>query len=265
MSMNAKQMYEAGHLTQAVAEVTGIVKARPSDTSARTFLFELLCFDGQLDRAEKQLDAIGQLDSKSEWGVQVFHNIVAAERARRRLFSDGLKPQFVLDPPAYIQWHLEAINRIREGNYAEAQSLLDRSESERPETPGTLNGKRFDDLRDCDDVLAPVLELMVLQDYIWLPFEQIRSIEITPPERPRDLIWAPVRLVTADGVQRSGYVPALYHRSHEHEDELLKLGRATDWSTFDDGPTVGYGMRTLLAGDDAVGILECRQLELTSG
>ena len=259
--MNGQAAYQAGHLTQAVAEVTGIVKARPSDTSARTFLFELLCFDGQLDRAEKQLDAIGQLDSKSEWGVQVFRNILNAERSRRRLFSDGVKPQFVLDPPAYIQLHLDAVNRLREGNAAEALSLLERSEEARPELPGTLNGAAFDDLRDCDDVLAPVLEFMVLQDYIWLPFEQIKSIEITAPERPRDLIWAPVRLTTIDNVQRSGYVPALYHRSYEHEEETLKLGRATDWKTFDDGPTVGYGTRTLLAGDDAVGILECRQLE----
>src|SRR5262245_47231144 len=114
--MNAQQLYEAGRLAEAVAETTAAVKTRPTDTAARTFLFELLCFSGDLDRADKQLDAIAQLDSQSEWAVQVYHNLLHAERLRRRLFSAGQKPEFLLDPPAYVGTCLEAINRLREGN-----------------------------------------------------------------------------------------------------------------------------------------------------
>jgi type VI secretion system protein ImpE len=100
--MEAKQCFEAGNLAGAIEAVTAEVKARPTDTVRRTFLFELLCFAGEFDRAQKQLDAVGQVDSQSEWAVQVYTNILHAERARRRLFRDGLRPEFLLDPPAYV-------------------------------------------------------------------------------------------------------------------------------------------------------------------
>ena len=45
-------------------------------------------------------------------------------------------------------------------------------------------------------------------------------------------------------------------------DEAVKLGRVTDWSGADKGPVRGMGLRTFLCGDDALSILEWRNLEL---
>ncbi|HEX4128840.1 MAG TPA: type VI secretion system accessory protein TagJ [Pirellulales bacterium] len=260
--MDIKQLFADGDLTAAIAGVTQQVKSRPTDLSARTLLFELLCFAGELDRAEKQLDAIAQLDEKSEWAVQVYRNLIAAERKRRRLFSEGLKPEALLDWPPYVRLHLEAINRLREGHPDEARAALDEAEDMYPAVTGSADGRTFDDLRDCDDLLSPVLELMVLQDYLWLPLEQVRSLEITAPERPRDLLWIPVRLTLTDGAERSGYMPVRYHGSHEHADDQVKLGRLTDWSAEPGGPTTGQGMRTLLVGDEALGLLEMRNVSI---
>ena len=225
--MSAKQLFEAGDLSAAIATLTQEIKSNPGDAQRRTFFFELLCFAGELDRADKQLDVVAQQDVQSEWGVQVYRNILAAERNRRRLFSDGLKPEFLLDPPDYLHLHLDAINRLRENQPAEALELLERSEDARPVFAGELNGKPFEEFRDCDDVLAPVLELIILRDYIWLPFEQIRELEVSPPERPRDLIWAPARVALSDGTERRGYVPTLYCDSHRSADDLVKLGNET--------------------------------------
>ena len=38
---------------------------------------------------------------------------------------------------------------------------------------GTLNDQPVEGLRDADDLLAPILEVMVLRDYIWVPWSQI--------------------------------------------------------------------------------------------
>ncbi|HVA51443.1 MAG TPA: type VI secretion system accessory protein TagJ [Pirellulales bacterium] len=258
--MEAKQLFEQGDLAGAIQAVTAEVKARPTDATRRTFLFELLSFAGDLDRAERQLEAIGHLDAASEWPVQVYKNILHAERLRRRLFSDGLRPEFLLDPPPYAQLHLDAVNRLREGRPGEAQEVLGRAEAMRPAVQGDLNGQACDEIRDCDDLLAPFLEVIVLRDYVWLPWEQLKELEVAQPERPRDLLWLPARIVLVDGSQRRGYLPTLYCGSHEHTDDRVKLGRITDWKQTDDGPTVGVGLHTLLAGDDAVGLLDVRHV-----
>ena len=110
--------------------------------------------------------------------------------------------------------------------------------------------------QDCDDVLAPVLELIILRDYVWLPLEQVRELEIMKPERPRDLIWIPVRLVLQDDSQRRGYMPVLYPGTHQHPDDQVKLGRKTDWQETDDGPVRGIGQKMFLHGEDAISLLE---------
>ncbi|HWA97551.1 MAG TPA: type VI secretion system accessory protein TagJ [Pirellulales bacterium] len=262
--MDAKQLYTSGDLKGAVAAVTQQVKSRPTDLAARTLLFELLAFSGELDRAEKQLEAVGQLDNKAEWAVQVYTNLLAAERNRRRVFNEGLKPEFLLDPPAWVHEHLAAIGRLRENHGSQASEALDKAADMYPSLSGEADGRPFDDLRDCDDLLGPMLEIMILRDYIWLPLEQVRSIEITPPERPRDLVWIPIRLVLIDETQRSGYMPVLYNGSHESGDDQLRLGRLTDWTNSDGGPTRGLGMRTLLVGDEAMGILELGNVSINA-
>lgn len=253
--MTAQQHFEAGQLADAIAAATDEVRNNPSRVDSRTLLFELLCFCGNFDRAEKQLDALAQLDSKAEWAVQVYRNILAAERNRRRLWSEGLAPEFLFDPPSYIQLHLQAINRLREGNAAEATTLLDESAQQRAEVLARRDDGPAAEFQDCDDVLAPVLELIILRDYLWVPLEQVRELEISKPERPRDLIWAPVRLELQDGSQRRGYMPVLYPGTHEHTDDQIKLGRKTDWRETG-GPVLGVGQKMFLHGDDAISLLD---------
>jgi type VI secretion system protein ImpE len=254
--MDVKQLFDSGDLAGAIDALTEEVKAHPADPARRTFLFELLAFAGQFDRAAKQLDVVSHQNVETEWATQVYANILHAEQARARVFNEGLKPEFLLDPPDYIHWHLEAINRLRQGQGDEARALLDRAEVARPALGGRAGDKPFEDFRDCDDVLAPILELVLIRDYIWLPLEQVRQLEISRPERPRDLLWAPVRIVLADDTSRRAYMPCLYCGSHSHTDNQVKLGRMTDWKSWPGGTVSGVGLREFLVGDDIRPVLE---------
>lgn len=258
--MTASDFFKAGKLQQAIDAQTAEVKSVPGDPGKRTFLFELLCFAGELDRAEKQLAMVAQGGNQAEWAVQVYNNILAAERSRRRLFSDGQKPEFLREPPEYAHYHLEAINRLREDRPAEASEWLRKSAEMRPRLQGECNGRPFQEFRDSDDVLAPFLEIIILRDYAWLALEQLQELEVSAPQRARDLIWAPARLVLADGTQQRGYLPVLYPNTHDHPDEQVKLGRMTDWRAAEGGPTLGVGQRVFLAGDEEVAILEARHV-----
>src|SRR5947208_13938338 len=122
-----------------------------------------------------------------------------------------------------------------------------------------LNDQPVEGLRDADDLLAPILEVMVLRDYIWVPWSQVRELEVEKPTHPRDLIWTPARLVLADGEQRRAYLPALYPGTASAPTDALKLGRLTDWVVPEaSGPVRGVGQHLLVAGDADFGLLEVR-------
>lgn len=258
--MTASDLFKAGKLQEAIDAQTAEVRSAPADPGKRTFLFELLCFAGELDRAEKQLAVVAQGGNQAEWAVQVYSNILAAERSRRRLFSDGQKPEFLREPPEYAHYHLDAINRLREDRPAEASELLRKSAEERPRLQGECNGRPFDGFRDSDDVLAPFLEVIILRDYAWLALEHLQELEVMAPKRARDLIWAAARLVLTDGTQQRAYLPVLYPNTHEDADEQVQLGRLTDWRAAEGGPVLGVGQRVFLAGDEEVAILEARHI-----
>ena len=65
---------------------------------------------------------------------------------------------------------------------------------------GTCDGVEFEDLRDLDDLMAPLFEVLTSNGkYYWVPIEQVELIEFRPVVRPRDLLWRRVRMVVKDG------------------------------------------------------------------
>jgi len=258
--VDAKELLDAGQLSAAIEQLNQAVRSRPSDPRLRTFLFELLCFAGDYERAERQLDVIGHQSAASEVGVQVYRNILSAEHSRRRLFSDGLRPDFLFDPPPYTHLHLEAINRLRETQQAEAEGLVKQSEDVRPSLKGGIDGQPFTDVRDADDLLGPFLEVIVHSNYVWVPFEQIKHLTISPPKRLRDLLWLPGTLESHFGAVGDVFLPVLYAGSSQHADDRVKLGRMTAWNVLREGLVLGVGQRLFLVDGTERPMLEVREV-----
>jgi type VI secretion system protein ImpE len=260
--MNAGALYKAGQLQQAIDAQVQEVKKNPADPDRRVFLFELLVFAGDLDRARRQLDAVnyGQMDR--DQAVLTYRLALAAEQARRQFFREGGSPKFLSDPPEHAKLRLEAADRLREQHWAEAADLLTRADEARPPVQGLLNGKPFTSLRDADDLFASVLEVLFQGSYGWVPFEQIESVALKTPQFPRDLLWFPARLQMRDGTKGDVFLPAIYPGSHEHPDDLIKLGRTVDWPEKESGTVLGVGARLFLVGDDDVPLLDWRELQI---
>ena len=169
--MTAEEFLKAGHLSAAVEQLNHEVRSRPTDSQRRTFLFELLCFAGDCQRAERQLDVLGQQSATAEIGVEVYHHILTAEQTRHRLFSEGVQPDFLFPPPSYVSLHLEALHRLCNQQPAEAVALLEQSQRSQPPLRGSLEGQPFTEWRDGDDLLAPFLAVtMALLSISVIPF-----------------------------------------------------------------------------------------------
>ena len=260
--MNPNDLYKAAKLQDAIAALTQEVKSHPADQNLRLFLFELLTFAGDLDRARRQLELLKYNEIELETAAQGYRKLLDAEVKRRGLFAQSLAPSFLIDPPAHVELRLQAIGCLRQKQYHEATQLLEQAnQAPGSHPPGKLNGKPFDLLRDCDDLFGPVLEVMAHGNYYWLPVEQVETLTMKAPQYPRDLLWVPARLemkTSAGDV----FLPALYPGTYEHPKDEIKLGRETDWQAAEGGPTLGAGHRMYLAGDDGISILDFRELQM---
>jgi type VI secretion system protein ImpE len=263
MSETAKELFEAGRLDDAIKALNEVVKANPRAIDPRGFLAELLCFTGNLERADLQLDIIAEQDPKLAMGVALFRQLIRGEQARRQFFADGRAPELLDAPPEHLKLHIEASVLVRGGNNAEAAELLAKAEEARPQVKGTLDGRAFDDMRDLDDLTASFFEVITSNGkYYLIPMERVASVEFRAPQRPRDLIWRPAQMSVVDGPDGEVFLPAIYvPPSGSSVDTAGLLGRSTDWVGGDNAPVRGIGQRTFLVGEESVPILQLGKIE----
>jgi type VI secretion system protein ImpE len=259
--MGAKELLDQDHLSAAITELSQDIKHHPTDARLRTFLFELLCFAGEYDRAVQQLDVIGHKNDKVGIGVEIYKQLLRAEADRRRYFVHGLKPRFLSEVPEHVALTMDANNQLREGHATEAKALHERVQSLRPPLRGRMKGHPFASFRDSDDRTAGILEVLLRDSYVWVPFERIRKIVVPQPKHLRDLLWTPVSIETEDGAAGEAFLPVLYTGSESNADDKVRLGRITEWLDLGAGLAGGIGQKTFLVDDREVSILEIGELE----
>jgi type VI secretion system protein ImpE len=227
--MTADELFKAGQLQEAISAQTAAVKKSPTDVDARYMLFVLLCFAGELERADKALDVLANQDQKIQTGTLVYHQLLASEWERRKVYEDNTSPVLPPDAPAYASLRIEALTCLRAGDADAAERKLDEAVELTPECHGKLNGEAFEALRDYDDVLGSVFEIFAGGRYIWMPISQVRSMQFSEPETALDTLWRQVKLEDSDGVVADVHLPVLYQPSYGHDHDAVKLGRMTDW------------------------------------
>jgi type VI secretion system protein ImpE len=260
--VSAGELFREGRLRDAIAAATARVRREPGAAASRVLLAELLLFAGNLERADVQLDTAGTIDPSLGIAIAEFRQLLRAEQARGQLLSEGRVPAFLDDQPTDAQRAaLACVVAIRAGDLGAATVQVAASEAARPVVAFMLGDRRFDDLRDADDVIGGSLEVLTpTGKYLWVPFERIAALTLHPPERPRDLFWRRATLEVDGGPSGEVYVPALYPCDAAESDEALRLGRATDWRDLADGLTRGVGQRVFMAGEEGVPVMELTSL-----
>lgn len=229
--MTAKQFLDENQVREAERSLNRLLRHSPGDLKQRTFLFELLCFSGQYDRAEKQLEVLANNSREAETGATFYRAMLHGERLRHETFR---KQEFPRVPASQA-------------------------------SAGTLNGRRFESIRDADPEVGARLEVYAAGAYLWIPFADIASVKIEPPRRLRDTLWAPAMVLVQPGFRGmdSGEVllPVIYPFSWKSDDESVWLGRQTAWVTDDAGYEFPVGQKMFQVDGELVPLLEIRSLE----
>jgi type VI secretion system protein ImpE len=266
--MSALEQFQAGQLTEAIVAQTEQVKKRPTDADARFELFVLLCFAGDLERAEKQLDVLGKGQRELELGSVVFRNLLSSELERRRVHAGERRPVLPPGCPSYVAKRVDALHQLVRGDDAAAAGSIEEAIRATSPTPGRIDDLPFEQICDFDDVLGDVIEVFAGGRYLWLPVQHVRRLEMSEPVTALDTLWVPAQLEDAAGENAQVHVPALYADSHAHATEGVRLGRETEWEQR--GPLYrGSGQRILLcASGDTTSehpFLSIRRLEIPGG
>ncbi len=259
--MNAVELYRAGSLTEAVQAQNEAVKKSPADIEGRSFLGELLCIAGNLDRADAQMETITKMNAQAGPSLGLVRQLIRAEKTRQEVLHEGRVPEFLNEPPEHLQLRMEAAVAHRGGDAAAAQEILQRAEEARPGIGGTCDGAAFDDFRDLDDLCAGAFEVLTSTGrYFWIPTEEVVSVAFDPPSQPLDLLWRPAEMDVRGGPDGKVFLPAIYGTT-DGADDASRLGRRTDWVECG-GPDalLGVGLRTYLVGEESKTLFELSEI-----
>jgi type VI secretion system protein ImpE len=258
--MDPKELIRAGRLPEARKQLSEEVKSSPSDLSKRTLLFQVLSFYGEWAKADKHLEAIAAQDSKRETGVQIYRNLVHAEKLRTEVLKRSARPSFFPQTPPYLETYFIACERLEKKRFGEAEEIFDRIDESRPPISGTQNGKEFVGFGDTDSFLSFFLEAFIYERYVWIPFESIRELRVSPPKTLLDLLWIEAHVTTWEGLGINCHLPVLYPESFLHEDDRVKLGRMTDWISLGGFFSRGMGQHIYRVGEEEIAILELKEV-----
>lgn len=230
----AQEHFAAGRLESAIEALGVELRSNPTDTQRRVFLFELLTFTGQYDRAEKQLDVLSKGGIDREIAVLPYRAAILGERVREHMFSSGDFPATSAPSPV----------------------------------SGTLNGTPFSSIEDADPRIGARLEVMAGGKYMWIPFAYVQTLHMEAPQHLRDLRWIPAKLSTSAAMKDTELgevlLPTLSPLAWKQEDPELRLGRAADWDELPDGSFSPIGHKMLRVDNELMPLLDLRDLVIGS-
>ena len=260
--MDASELLRQGKLNEALEALQNQVRSDPSNAKLRVFLFQLLCVMGRWDRALTQLSVAAEIDAKTLLMKEVCQQAIQCEALRKEIFAGKKMPLVFGEPQEWVGWMIQANQQSAQGQHREAQALRDKALESAPAVAGRINADGFDWVADADPRMGPILEAIIEGRYFWIPFSNINQIKIDKPEDLRDVIWAPANFVWSNGGTAVGFIPSRYCGSDEAEDDLIRLGRRTDWIEKGPGFAVPVGQRLFATNEAEYPILEVRALTL---
>lgn len=257
----AESLLKAGRLDEALQALTAQVRGNPADAAARVFLFQLLAVGGQWERAETQLQASQQMDASNAVLGAVYGTLLKAERVRAEVFAGTRLPTAIGEPEPWLAMLLQAAKLDGQDQHDQATALRGQAFEQAPATSGRIDDAPFAWLADADPRFGPCLEIVVNGSYGWAPFSRMRALNLQAPASLSDMLWTPVSVVWTNGGETAGFVPARYPGSETAGDELVRLGRRTEWVQAGTDGWTGVGQRMLATDAGEFPLLDIRQVE----
>jgi type VI secretion system protein ImpE len=254
--MTAEEHIRAGDLEGALQALHDAIKKNPADAKLRVFLFQLLCVNGQWEKALTQLNLIADISPDSMLLAQIFRPVIQCEALRSEVFAGKRSPLIFGEPQEWLGLLVHANSMVATGNLKEARETMNRALEDAPAVAGSINEHDFEWIADADSRLGPVLEAVIDGKYYWVPFNRVAQIHITRPSDLRDLVWIAATFTWSNGGESSGLIPVRYAGSEKSTESGIRLSRRTDWQEAGHEFFLGQGQRLFATDQGEYPLLE---------
>ncbi|MFK0380190.1 type VI secretion system accessory protein TagJ [Pandoraea sp. NPDC090278] len=257
----AALLLRTGSIAGTLTVVETQVRREPGAFHARWQLFQWLCVVGDWQRALKQLQVATQLAPDFAQTAHVYRDLIRTEAFRQAVFTGERQPGELLPTPGWVGRLHVALAQTTVGDVDAADRSRHLALSEVPVSSDAHDGATFSWITDSDTRLGPTCEIVSAGRYAWLPFAQLRKLEMSQPADLLDLIWRPATATLIDGMTARGFMPVRYPGSEQSSD-ACRLARETTWTEIGETGVIGLGQKTWMTDAGDVGLLDVLSLTL---
>nr|WP_238936741.1 type VI secretion system accessory protein TagJ [Sulfitobacter mediterraneus] len=255
---------KSGDLAGALAALQNDVRSRPEDAKLRIFLFQLLCVQGNWERAIAQLKLCAQLDASALPMAQTYREAIICEVFREKVFKGEKDALIFGEPQDWLALLAQALRALAKGDTAQAAQLREEAFDKAPAASGEIDGQDFEWIADADMRLGPVLEIVINGKYFWMPFNVLSSLRIEAPEDLRDTVWTAANLTLNNGGELVGLIPTRYAGTVATGEDAMLLSRTTQWDDLGEGLFAGLGQRLLVTDAAEVPLMDARNIQFAA-
>lgn len=243
-----KQLIQTGQLQEAISHCQTILKKQPQDTDIRSAYIELLCINGDLDKADNQINLLINQAPQTAVGGKNVQQLIRAQQARIDFYQGAATAEVFSAPDAelaaIVALQLAKNEQDQTGILKQCQALEQARFLVNPSLP-----------RDLDDTLAGYLEVFGTNGKFYLvKIAEINLLQWQPASSILEQVWRRVHIDINNGPSGDAFIPMTYIDSCT---EAEKLGRETDWMALNDAEDEalimyqGIGQKMLLVGEAA--------------
>ncbi len=254
-------LQHSGSMAQALQTAKVRVRQQPAAFGERWQLFQWLCVTGDWLRALKQLQVATQLAANFVQTAHVYRDLIRSELFRVEVLNGKRKPGSLLPSPGWITALGDALALADVGDIAGADHRRQEALSEMPDSHGTIDGTSFHWITDSDTRYGPTCEIVSGGRYAWLPFSQMRTLEMGPVAGLLDLVWRSATVTLKDGTICRGFLPVRYPGS-EHGSDATRLARKTHWTEIGQTSVIALGQKTWMTNAGDTGLLDVSTLTM---
>jgi type VI secretion system protein ImpE len=224
--IQADDLLRSGDLDGARRVLVEAARRTPEDVPTRLFLWQLLAAAGEWTKAKAQLQALVQMSPGAQMLGVVYGQAIDAEAERAAVFA-GTATAVIHGGSEWAGGIAEALQLEANGQKDAAQAARDAAFDAAPDTPGEIDGTRFEWLADADARFGPVLEAIIGGRYGLLPLDAVAVLDSEGPRDLRDLVWYPAEITFRAGSRIAALLPARYPGLPD--DSAERVARATGW------------------------------------
>lgn len=254
-------LIKQAELDPAITMASQALRDDPLNSDIRARYIELLCVQGEFEKADQQLDIMLRQHPDFVTGAVNLRQLIRAASARKDFYQAGMTAQLFDEPDAMFKAQLSLRVALNANDLATAVSAAAELESLRQTVSIDINGQSYETVRDLDDSLCGYLELFGTDGHFYLArFDQIDSLQFKKPESLLDTIWRRAEIYIKDGPQGDVFVPMTYIACDSIDS---RLGRGSDWQQLAEGLVTGIGQKMLLVGDEAIALSDIQSFCLS--